>query len=249
MFVHACLATQSCLSLWNPRDCSLPGFSVHGGTPGKNIGVGCHALLQEIFPTQGSKPLRGILYQLSHQESPFVCKSHIFFPWHGKTHATELFVPSVCDLWLKHGDLLASVYLGYLQHPTLIREDAAAAKSLQSIPTLRDPIDRSPPGSPVPEVPVNPHVVPVNHSLNGAFPWGYLHQCSPWDDRLSPCKPSDLSCDWFRVRIELKTDTHLGWSFVKILRQAELTGLVTPRKWTCQRYTASANTGRQNWHF
>ena len=25
-------------------------------SPGKNTGVGCHALLQEIFPTQGSKP-------------------------------------------------------------------------------------------------------------------------------------------------------------------------------------------------
>ena len=29
---------------------------------------------------------------------------------------------------------------------------AAAAKSLQSCPTLRDPIDSSPPGSPVPEI-------------------------------------------------------------------------------------------------
>ena len=29
---------------------------------------------------------------------------------------------------------------------------AAAAKSLQSCPTLRDPIDGSPPGSPVPEI-------------------------------------------------------------------------------------------------
>ena len=38
--------------------------------------VGCHALLQGIFPTQGSNPglahCRWILYQLSHQESPRV---------------------------------------------------------------------------------------------------------------------------------------------------------------------------------
>ena len=34
-------------------DCSPPGCSVHGDSPGKNIGVGCHALLQGIFPTQG----------------------------------------------------------------------------------------------------------------------------------------------------------------------------------------------------
>ena len=35
-------------------DYSPPGSSVHGDSPGKNIGVGCHTLLQGIFPTQGS---------------------------------------------------------------------------------------------------------------------------------------------------------------------------------------------------
>ena len=42
-------------------------------SPGKNTGVGCHALLQGIFPTQGSNPgllhCRRILYRLSHQGS------------------------------------------------------------------------------------------------------------------------------------------------------------------------------------
>jgi len=37
-------------------DCSLPGSSVHGDSPGKNIGMGCHALLQGIFHTQGLNP-------------------------------------------------------------------------------------------------------------------------------------------------------------------------------------------------
>ena len=36
--------------------------------------------------------------------------------------------------------------------PNLWRAAAAAAKSLQSCPTLCDPIDGSPPGSPVPEI-------------------------------------------------------------------------------------------------
>ena len=36
-----------------PHDSSLPGFSDHGDSPGKNTGVGCHYLLQGIFPTQG----------------------------------------------------------------------------------------------------------------------------------------------------------------------------------------------------
>ena len=43
---------QLCLTLCNPMDCSLPGSSVHGDSPGRNTGVGCHAL-QGIFPTQG----------------------------------------------------------------------------------------------------------------------------------------------------------------------------------------------------
>ena len=43
-------------------------------SPGKNTGVGCHSLLQGIFPTQGSNlgvlHCRQILYYLSHQGSP-----------------------------------------------------------------------------------------------------------------------------------------------------------------------------------
>jgi len=82
-------------------DCSPSGSSVHGGSPGKNTGVGCHTLLQWIFPTQESIPgllhCRQILYHLSHAA-------------------------------------------------------AAAAKSIQSSPTLCDSIDSSPPGSPVPGI-------------------------------------------------------------------------------------------------
>ena len=50
-------------------DCSLPGSSVHGDSPSKSTGVGCHARLQGIFPTQGSNPVllhcRKILYHLT----------------------------------------------------------------------------------------------------------------------------------------------------------------------------------------
>ena len=37
-----CLVTQSCLTLCDPMDCSLPGSSVHGDSPGKNTGMDCH---------------------------------------------------------------------------------------------------------------------------------------------------------------------------------------------------------------
>ena len=39
------LVAQTCPTLCNPVDCSLPGSSVHGDSPGKNTGVGCYALL------------------------------------------------------------------------------------------------------------------------------------------------------------------------------------------------------------
>ena len=35
---------QSCPTLSNPVDCSLPSSSVHGIFPGKSTGVGCHCL-------------------------------------------------------------------------------------------------------------------------------------------------------------------------------------------------------------
>ena len=69
-----CLVAQSCPTLCASMDCSPPGCSVHGDSPGKNTGVDCHALLQGIFPTQGSNPglprCRQVVYHLSHQGSP-----------------------------------------------------------------------------------------------------------------------------------------------------------------------------------
>ena len=66
-----CLVTQSCPTLCDPMDCSLPGPSVHGHSSGKDTGVGCHALFQGIFPTQGSNSglshCKWILYRPSHQ--------------------------------------------------------------------------------------------------------------------------------------------------------------------------------------
>ena len=51
-----CLVAKSCLTLRDLMDCSPPDSWVHGDSPGKNIGVGCHFLFQGIFLTQGSNP-------------------------------------------------------------------------------------------------------------------------------------------------------------------------------------------------
>ena len=69
-----CLVTQSCPTLCNPIVCSPPGSSVLGDSPGKNTGVGYHALLQGIFLTQESNlgllHCRWICYCLCHQLKP-----------------------------------------------------------------------------------------------------------------------------------------------------------------------------------
>jgi len=66
------LFAQLCPILCDPMDYIPPGFSVWD-FPGKNTGVGCHLLIQGIFPTQGLNlgllDCRWILYQLSYQEA------------------------------------------------------------------------------------------------------------------------------------------------------------------------------------
>ena len=51
-----------------PMDYTSPGSFVHGNSPGKTTGVGCHTLLQGIFSSQGQNPgilhRRQILYHL-----------------------------------------------------------------------------------------------------------------------------------------------------------------------------------------
>ena len=114
-----CLSHPVNLILCSPVDCSPPGSSVDGDSPGKNTGTECHALLQ-----------------------------------------------------------------------------AAAAKSLQSCPTLCNPIDCSPPGSPIPRIlqartlewvaisfsnewKWKGKVKSLSHAWLFATPWTAAHQASP----------------------------------------------------------------------
>ena len=72
--VFKVLVAQSCPILCDPMGCSPPGSSVLGDSPGTSTGVGCHALLQWIFPTQGLNlgllHGRQILSYLSHKGNP-----------------------------------------------------------------------------------------------------------------------------------------------------------------------------------
>ena len=67
------LVSRLCPTLCDPMDWLATRFFCPWNSPGKNTGVGCHSLLQGIFPTRGLNPhllrCRQILYHLSHQGS------------------------------------------------------------------------------------------------------------------------------------------------------------------------------------
>ena len=104
-------------------------------SPGKNAGVGFEALLQGIFPTQGSNPqLLGLLHWQVASYHSTTWEAHKLALGREQTLAFKNQPP---------------------QEPELLDEAtaaAAAAESLQSCPTLCDPIDGSPPGSPIPGI-------------------------------------------------------------------------------------------------
>ena len=56
VFMCVYSATQLCPTLCKPVDGSSPGSSCPWNLSGKNTGMGCHFLLQGIFPTQGLNP-------------------------------------------------------------------------------------------------------------------------------------------------------------------------------------------------
>ena len=69
------LVARSCRNLCTLIYGHLPArLPCPWNSPGKNTGVGCHSLLQGIFPTQGLNlgllHCRQILYCLNHQGSP-----------------------------------------------------------------------------------------------------------------------------------------------------------------------------------
>ena len=93
-YIHSVVST-----LCDPTDCRPPGSSVHGDSPSKNIGVGCHALFQGFFPAQGSNPgllhCRLILKCLSHQGNPFTSITH--FKTSGQFSSVAQSCPTLCD--------------------------------------------------------------------------------------------------------------------------------------------------------
>ena len=105
--VCVCLVAQSHPTHCDPMDYSPSGSSVHGDSPGKNTGVGCHTLLQGIFPTQGLNPgllhCRWILYCLSPQGKYWSASYHFGFTFsrisHKRHHTVDSLLDPVSFVW------------------------------------------------------------------------------------------------------------------------------------------------------
>ena len=67
---RVCPVMQSCLILWDPMNCSPTRLLCPWDFPAKNTGVGCHFLLQGIFPTQLSNPSPALAGQFFTTEPP-----------------------------------------------------------------------------------------------------------------------------------------------------------------------------------
>ena len=123
-----------------------------------------HTLLQGIFPTQGLNPsllhCRQILYYLRHQGSPKSYWGKKMNSWGIQLYWKEI----TCRI--EH--LTFSLSVCILTHTAAA---AAAAKSLQSCLTLCDPIDGSPPGSPVPGILQARTLEWVAISFSNAWKW------------------------------------------------------------------------------
>ena len=132
-----CLCAQSCPIFCDSLDCSPPGSSVHGDSSGKNPGVGCHFLLQEIFPTQGLNPCllhcRQILYLLSHREVHLKnVNNYARFTYNREPLKTShMYMQTLCKLVSQRTNVISAEAISFIQSPVLPSRGEQAAMLLK----------------------------------------------------------------------------------------------------------------------
>ena len=94
--------------------------------------------------------------------------------------------------------LRSSVYVNYIQYISVYLNSVCYAKSLQSCPTLWDPIDGSPPGSPVPGILQARTLEWVAISFSNAWKWKVKVKSLSHIRLLAThgLQPTRLLCPW-----------------------------------------------------
>ena len=91
----ACMLSQSCPTLYDPMGCSPPDSSVHGILQARILEMGCHFLLQVIFPTQGLK--LSLLWLLHCRRILYAWAS-----WQALVSPSFLICILNCSVWTHH---------------------------------------------------------------------------------------------------------------------------------------------------
>ena len=182
-------------------------------SPGQNTGMGSLSLFQEIFPTQGSNPglphCRQILYQVSHKGSPRILEwvAYPFFSgssWPRSQPGVSCIAGGFFPNWairvapdIQFSWIMIKEYEFYL-FIFIIAVVPGAAKSLQSCPTLCDPIDGSH------QAPLSLGFSRQEHCSGLPFP-SPMHESEKWKwsrsvvsdpQRLHGLQPSRLLRPW-----------------------------------------------------
>ena len=102
-------------------DCSPPGSSVHGDSPGQNTGVGCHALLQGDLPNPGMEPQSPAL-----QADSLLSEPDMYMILYTETLLKS---PHFCSFFMD--------FLGFSTYPTMFTmNEASFTHALISMPFI-----------------------------------------------------------------------------------------------------------------
>ena len=111
LVVVVALVAQWCLILCDPMDCSPPGSSVHGDSPGKSTGLGCHCLLQ-FACMHAWVYLDNTLGNQSEatDSGASVTPGPTWLPWEMKMVGgeEESIAPHICNPFMTHSEQLPS---------------------------------------------------------------------------------------------------------------------------------------------
>ena len=174
-------------------------------------GLGWHFLLQRIFLTQGLNlgllHCRQMLYCLSYQGSPNVSLSYLSLPFL-ISQPTVLTYLNRLDKERDNHSINSHYYYNAA---------ATAAKSPQSCLTLCDPIDGSPPGSPIPGILQARTLEWVAISFSSVWKWKAKVKllshvrllATPWTAAYQAPLPMGFSRQEYWSRLPLPCVTHL----------------------------------------